>query len=404
MKKNEVNEKQVKVSRKDRFKKKKKSKIGVSSAPIFMTDQYGLINVTDRTFQFKNGDTNRLYKVTISEDTDKRNAFNVMRLYDIPFSIFYIKNSIYLMITIHGKDLDSVEEKFQEIEKHLFLNMKKNQISIDIIPFEERMRLIHICLINGLDKENINVTNYYENISGWKSEFLFQDHDGFEEKYLTGDREETFRMLYIRQEKTGMDALVHELERIAAIDVIRFDYEPVPDQAVGEFFRNNYMGCERELKAVSRNNPEIYDIYIGNVDDEDKRQFTMVGVSFLIHTQSVEEMCNVEKEIKFIMDRYECSYEYYYGLMKETFLGFIPFLSEGTKQLRLVQHGTQDIGFLAGKGKIKTEISEENSVSSYYVSEYKEEVPHQIEESYIVEDQEDSLLVKESDCVFDYIL
>lgn len=403
-KKEKVNEKHVKISRKDRFKKKKKSKIGASSAPIFMTDKYGLITVMDNgTFQFKNGDTNRLYKLTISEETDKRNAFNVMRNYDIPFSIFYIQDAIYLMMTIQGKDLDSAEENFQEIEKDLFLNMKKNQISIDIILFEERMRLIHKCLINGLDKENINVTNYYENISGWKSEFLFQDHDGFEEKYLTGDREETFRMLYIRKVQTGIDALIHDLAKVDTIDVIKFDYEPLADQAVGEFFRNNYMGCEKELKAVSRQNPEIYDIYIGSVDDEDKRQFTMSGISILLHMRSVEEMEDTEKKIKFIMDRYECRYEYYYGLMKEIFLGFIPFKSEATKQLRLVQHNKQDIGFLAGKGKINTEISQENIMRSYYVSEDKEESPQLIEESYI-EDKEDSLLVKESDSVFDYIL
>lgn len=392
----EIN-KVIKVSKKDFFKYKGKMVPKVYIVPGYIRKMYNLKEVCENgVFLYEENYANKLYFMDVGENVDKATAFKKLRGYDVDFSFYYFKDAEYLLVSVSAETINGAIESFDALENDLFSNMKISDVALENVNFQERMKIIHKGLVNGLNDVPLNVSDYIENVAGYKMDFMFEKYNSVYEDSVTTDTDTYFKMLFVRR-ANNLDAIVRELNKLSYVEEIKFDFEHIPDQAVVAFYENTYMGYDKEKKIIDKINPELYDILISNPNAEDKRLFTTCGMSVLLKLNSTEEELESISDIEKIFSDNKCMYEYYYGNLLSVYLSFIPFFSHGVKQNRLMQGEKCLVFFLAGKGKrTETNITFSNDYSLFAEKETF---------SYDnANNEEESDFEKEMASAFDYIV
>lgn len=390
-------EKPIKISKKDNFTLKEKK--GCLIAPSYIKKRYGLSEVTDDgIFCFADGTSNKLYRFEVGDKAEKKEAFQLLRGYDVFFTIFYMEDGDYIMLVVNEKTLQEVKESFNSLEKDFIPKLKNFDISLTEVNFQERMQIIHKCFVNGLEAESVSVSDYYTNPAGYKKDFLLEEYDVFYESFLATNTDDIFKMLFVRKNTDSLDMLMRELSELPYVCVCRNDFEPVPDKAVVAFIENTYMGYEKEKKQINKVNPELYDVMTSTVNAEDTKLFTSVGMSILLkfNKNNTDE---VMEEIKTIFQKHNCFYEYYFGNILNAYLSFVPFMTDAVRQERLMQGDKSLAFFLSGKGK---EDDADIDLSSYFNVDYEPEIED--EEAFTYDETEDSDESDEIMNIFDYII
>ena len=404
-----TNKKETRVSKKDKFQLKKRSKVEIYVAPKYLNQKYGLFEVTkEGLFLFKSNKANKLYSMKVGERCNKAEAFQILRNYDNDFSVFYTEKNDYLLITINESTMEAAKESFDTLEADMIVNLQKNDVSLKELSFQERMEIIHDFLTMGVLHEKVSVTDYLDNVLGYKADFFLNSYDVSEEEYLGTDSERVLDMLFIRKNMISLDNPMREIMELPFVKVCKFDYECIPDRAVAAFIENTYMGFDKEKKHINKVNPDLYDVLIGRETDEDKKLFTSIGLSILTENERGERTENL-KQIEHILERYSVSFEYYYGNMLNNFLSFVPFMSETVKQNRLQQAERSLAFFLAGKGK---KDEEDSSLTEFFQSETKyvedvnddDEPAFQYDDDIASEEVDDDFEIEETSKIFDYIV
>lgn len=392
----------AKVSKKDKFKPKGKGDVKIYTSPDYIKKRYKLKEVCETgIFFFEGNYANKLYHMEVGSNVDKQTAFKKLRGYDVDFSFYTYKSMEYLLITVSAQNMNEALESFGTLETDLFSSMKMSDISLENVDFQERMEIIHKGIVNGLEDAPINVTDYVENVVGYKKDFMFEKYDAVYEDNVTTDTDTFFKMLFVRKGNNSLDEIVRKLNELSFVEEIKFDFEHLPDQAVVSFFENTYMGYEKEKKIIDKVNPEFYDVLISHPNAEDKRLFTTCGISVLLKLNSAEEELEAVADIEEIFMDTECKYEYFYGDLLSVYLSFIPFYSHGVKQNRLMQGEKCLAYFLAGKGNRNQEKSDSLFENDYSLFEESEETEAF---SYESSDDGESAEEKEMASAFDYIV
>lgn len=341
-----------KLKRKDKFKRKR-GKVECSRTPSFLNTLYGVTAVTQSGIFQTVEDFSKVYKVVVdATKVDRHAAYMIMRNYDIVYRFYYIKNDVYMMIYLpaeKNKKMYDFDLEFTNLEKDMFAKLKQTGIYLSNVPFEERMKLIHDFIT---DKET-TVLDYYKNILSWKNDFEMKSFKTKENKQLlryADDSEEPDRiygMLFIKKvDSEYVQDLVEAVSNIDGVAELSFEFQAVADQAVGEFIRQNYLDCERELNKIG--DPDLLDVYRGKVTDEDKRRFCMTGIYILLKAETEVDYSAAEKALDFILKRFDAKYEYCYGDAKKMFIDFVPFTMKYTCQTRLNNNHDAEIYFLPG--------------------------------------------------------
>ena len=390
----------IKVSKKDFFKYKGKMVPKVYIVPGYIRKMYKLKEVCENgVFLYEENYANKLYFMDVGENVDKATAFKKLRGYDVDLSFYYFKDAEYLLVSVPAETINDAIESFDSLENDLFSNMKISDVALENVNFQERMKIIHKGLVNGLNDAPLNVSDYTENVAGYKMDFMFEKYNSVYEDSVTTDTDTYFKMIFVRK-ANNLDAIVRELNKLSYVEEIKFDFEHIPDQAVVAFYENTYMGYDKEKKIIDKINPELYDILISNPNAEDKRLFTTCGMSVLLKLNSTEEELESISDIEKIFSDNKCMYEYYYGNLLSVYLSFIPFFSHGVKQNRLMQGEKCLVFFLAGKGKLtETNITFSNDYSLFADKEDTEAFSYDD-----VNNEEESDFEKEMASAFDYIV
>ena len=390
----------IKVSKKDVFKYKGKTVPKVYIVPDYIRKMYKLKEVCENgVFMYAEDYANKLYIMDVGENVNKATAFKKLRGYDADFSFYYFKDAEYLLVSVSAETINEAIESFDSLENDLFSNMKISDVALENVNFQERMEIIHKGLVNGLNGTPLHVSDYIENVAGYKMDFMFDKYNSVYEDSVTTDTDTYFKMIFVRK-ANNLDAIVRELNKLSYVEEIKFDFEHIPDQAVVAFYENTYMGYDKEKKIIDKINPELYDILISNPNAEDKRLFTTCGMSVLLKLNSTEEELESISDIEKIFSDNKCMYEYYYGNLLSVYLSFIPFFSHGVKQNRLMQGEKCLVFFLAGKGKLtETNITFSNDYSLFADKEDTEAFSYDD-----ANNEEESDFEKEMASAFDYIV
>lgn len=272
-----------KVPRKDRFKLQKKKKYAISTAPAFINRKYGISEVSATgAFKTNNQIYSKLYTVTLDEFCKQHEAFSVLREYNIAFRIYYVDESIYMMLKIKEEKLESACEVIDKIEADMITKLAELGIKLVSVGANERFDIAYRYIKAGLTNKNINVGNYFEDIIEWMSDFELKEYIESDENAELEAETEHYKMLYLTRLPNQIEEFLVDLSNLEALREIMFDFEAVKDQAVARFVEMNYMGYENELSKLKKSNPEVYTIYTGDSTDRDTRHYCTCGISLLL--------------------------------------------------------------------------------------------------------------------------
>lgn len=324
----------LKVKSKDKFHYRK-GKAPYYTAPKFIQNNYGIKETFENgLFILNDGTYNKAYELIFRENADLKAAFKILRGYDLNFHI-YNGEKIHLLIEGAGdKDYVKMMEDMERLETDMAENLKNAGITLEKLDLEKRFFTTHAFLTKALGspEKALNVENYQTDVAAWMEDFLLKDADGVGEKQLLF-KDKTYCMYFLKADE-NIPEIIKKLKLLKKI-TIRTDFESVKDQAVGAFFRNNYMGYEKELKVIKEEDPELFEVYTSDTNNEDKKNFTSCGVSILVQTENEKELENIEGNFKEISEKYSCEIEKNYGLQKELFIGFTPFSKCNYSSVRL---------------------------------------------------------------------
>lgn len=393
--------KKTKISKKDLFRLNKKAKKGSFFAPGFLLANYSLTEVTDDgIFLFKQNIANKLYEISLSDYIDGEKAYGILRNLDAEFSTYYYSGRTYLLLSIQANNIAAAMESFSMIESEIFKNLARCSVELEALSFGERMALIHEMMVNGLEDKRVSISDYHTEASGYKEDFLLQEYDTLSEDFLKTNTETLFQIAYVRKLKKYPNDMLKEVLELPFVEVCKIGFECIPDKAVVSFIENTYMGFEKELKIINKNNPDLYDIFTSPKTAEDKKQFAMCGIMLLLKHEDSSSMEENYSTMASLFKKYDCSFELCFGNLLQQFLTFVPFQTDVAKQYRLMQGNMASSFFLAGKLNTETE-SEPIPFEKYDVRAVPQEIDKAFE--YTEEDLEPEEL-KEASSVFDYLI
>lgn len=354
----------LRVKKKDRFKIKK-GKVPYSIAPQFIQNGYGIKETFENGLFILNDCTyNKAYQITFKENADFNAAFKILRGYDVNFSIYNIKSSYLMIEGTVDKDLKKMLDDIEKLESDMNEKLKNTGVVLKNLDTEKRFCIAHNFLtgVLGHPERALNVENYQTNIEDWMEDFLLKEADGITENKL--QFENTCCCMYFLKAEENISEILKELSQIKNIS-IRIDFEAIKDQAVGAFFRENYMGYEKELKKIKEEDFELFEVYASDAINDDKKIFTSCGVSIMI-TEGEKELEYLEKLFHEISFKYNCSIEKNYGVQKELFIGFIPFSKCDFRSVRLYRSKNAENFFyptIAGSCGMSEEVIDHNETT-----------------------------------------
>lgn len=329
--------KKIKLKKKDKFAEVKKAMVPTYMAPDFLSKKYGIKQVLDSgIFMLKNQIYNKFYSVTCKDDVDKKKVFDVLRSYDFGYRFYYLKNDIYLLIQIScdEKQDASFEFDFDSIEKDLFKKLAGLGVSLDALNLEDRLRFIHQHIVKDKPNSNDNIMDYVHNVIAWKSDLELDGIQEYMNGLKIGDKE--YYLFYFNCFGSDITEMLQELSKIENVENIMIEHNGISDSALYDFFHNNFMGCENELRKLMKQDKGLYEV-LTDPTMRDSRSYSMIGINVL-YSVSSEEADTVKNKIQFIVDRYDAAIYYFTGEMASAFVNFVPLGEWKNSELRLVKN------------------------------------------------------------------
>lgn len=322
--------KNKKLKRKDRFKEIKKGVIPMSNTPAFLKKVWGTSVAADNgIFQSSNNLFDRMYKVKINDrKTSQQEIFNIFRNYDIRFKISYLDEDIYICFLFDKKSIEDVWVECDAVEKKLLLELNANGIELIPLNLQERLKTVHRFVT---EKEPM-IANYTDpaHILDWKEDLelsSFSENEGIMEH-----QSHKYIIFFISSFSDKTNNFIEELREQKIIKSIAYDISPVSDRAVKAFFDSNYMGCENILYNIKKNEPELYDVYT-NDSENDSRYFSLVSISFLCNIETTSEL----ERIKMLVDRYSLGIKFCHQNIVRYFKSFCCMCEWNYNQARCIK-------------------------------------------------------------------
>lgn len=337
--------KNKKLQKKDKFKDLKKKKYPISIAPAFIKRVYGISEICS-TGVFKGDGYTKLYKVKYGENISSKEAFRLIRDYNISFRIYYIEDDIYMMIKVKADDLEDAVALIDKIEQDMLPKVTSLGITLTSVISNDRFLIAHRMIKCGMENKNINVENYFEDIVEYKEDFEMAAFHAEENAELVGETEH-YKMFYLTKLPNQINEFLDELGEIDCMREIIFDFESVSDQAVSQFVKMNYMGIDGEVQKLKKSKPEVYKIYTGDITDKDTGYYTSCGFSVLLAKDKTESFEEELVKIESIMKKYSLKYFFYFEPEK-ALQEFIPFREMVVHQNRIYSSKAAENYFMSG--------------------------------------------------------
>lgn len=210
-------------------------------------------------------------------------------------------------------------------------------LGIDLTPvnLEDRLRHIHQFIIKDKPDSNSNIMDYVHNVAAWKPDFELDDFILNLDSLEAADK--SYRAFYFIRFGDDVTEMLQELHKIENIECIMVEQDGISDNYLYEFFSNNYMGCNNELRKLKKMDPKLYEI-LTDPAMRDTRSYSMVGINILYSVSGSDEIDTVKEKIKFIIDRYDAAVYDYSGMMAIGFLEFAPFGMWNVSESRVVKN------------------------------------------------------------------
>lgn len=325
--------------KKERFKRKN-GKVPYSIAPTFFKEHFEVKNVMENgIFIYEDNTSDKVYEVIEESVVDSNLEFEILRSYDVNFKIHILNNKKYLTLEFsEDKNFIDLDAVITRLETDMFAKLKSSGIVLKTINFEERMEIAHTFFVDGRINGTMNVMNYHDNVESWKEDFELQKTDTSSEKQIVLENGKIIKMFFIRKLDENINEVLESIKNIPDVNVIKIEAEAIKDQAVGAFFRANYMGYEVEMNKLKKEDPALWNVYAGDALDEDKRQFSSCGAYFILKADEEEKLQKDEKILNEISQKFNCEIEAIYGPEKAFYSGLIPFVKGRFKASRLYRN------------------------------------------------------------------
>lgn len=331
-----VKPKKVKVRKKDKFKAIKKAIVPVYIAPQFLEKKYSIKQVSESgVFVLENHLSNKLYTVNCQDMKDKQAVFDILRSYDFKYRFYYYETATHLLIQINTDENQDASFDFDAIEKDMFKKLAGLDIVLTPVNLEDRLRQIHQFIIKDKPNSNNNIMDYVHNVAAWKPDFELDDFILNFDSLEVADK--TYRAFYFIRFGDDVTEMLQELRKIENIECIMIEQDGISDNYLYEFFSNNYMGCNNELRKLKKMDPALYEI-LTDPAMRDTRSYSMVGINVLYSVSGSDEIDTVKEKIRFIIDRYDAAVYDYSGMMAVGFLEFAPFGVLNVSESRVVKN------------------------------------------------------------------
>lgn len=331
-----VKSKKVKVRKKDKFKAIKKAIVPVYIAPEFLEKKYSIKQVSESgVFVLENHLSNKLYTVNCQDMKDKQAVFDILRSYDFKYRFYYYETATHLLIQINTDGNQDALFDFDAIEKDMFKKLAGLDIVLTPVNLEDRLRQIHQFIIKDKPNSNNNIMDYVHNVAAWKPDFELDDFILNLDSLEVADK--TYRAFYFIRFGDDVTEMLQELRKIENIECIMIEQDGISDNYLYEFFSNNYMGCNNELRKLKKMDPALYEI-LTDPAMRDTRSYSMVGINVLYSVSGSDEIDTVKEKIRFIIDRYDAAVYDYSGMMAVGFLEFAPFGVLNVSESRVVKN------------------------------------------------------------------
>lgn len=331
-----VKSKKVKVRKKDKFKAIKKAIVPVYIAPQFLEKKYSIKQVSESgVFVLENHLSNKLYTVNCQDMKDKQAVFDILRSYDFKYRFYYYETATHLLIQINTDENQDALFDFDSIEKDMFKKLAGLDIVLTPVNLEDRLRQIHQFIIKDKPNSNNNIMDYVHNVAAWKPDFELDDFILNLDSLEVADK--TYRAFYFIRFGDDVTEMLQELRKIENIECIMIEQDGISDNYLYEFFSNNYMGCNNELRKLKKMDPALYEI-LTDPAMRDTRSYSMVGINVLYSVSGSDEIDTVKEKIRFIIDRYDAAVYDYSGMMAVGFLEFAPFGVLNVSESRVVKN------------------------------------------------------------------
>ena len=333
-----VRPKKVKVRRKDKFKAIKKAIVPAYIAPQFIEKKYGIKRVSESgVFVLEEHLANKFYTVNCQDMKDKQAVFDVLRSYDFQYRFYYYKTDTYLLIQINTDENQDASFDFDAIEKAMFDKLAGLGIDLTPVNLEDRLRHIHQFIIKDKPDSNNNIMDYVHNVAAWKLDFELDDFVLNMDSLEVADK--AYRAFYFIRFGDDVTEMLQELYKIENVECIMVEQDGISDSYLFEFFNNNYMGCNNELRKLKKTDPALNEI-LTDPAMRDTRSYSMVGINVLYSVvgSGSDEIDTVKEKIKFIIDRYDAAVYDYSGMMAAGFLEFAPFGIWNVSESRIVKN------------------------------------------------------------------
>ncbi len=331
-----VRPKKVKVRKKDKFKAIKKAIVPAYIAPQFLEKKYGIKQVSESgVFVLEDHLSNKLYTVSCKNLKDKQAVFDILRDYDFKYRFYYYKTDTYLLIQINTDENQDASFDFDAIEKDMFKKLAGLGIDLTPVNLEDRLRHIHQFIIKDKPDSNNNIMDYVHNVAAWKLDFELDDFILNLDCLEVADK--AYQAFYFIRFGDDVTEMLQELHKIENIECIMVEQDGISDNYLFEFFSNNYMGCNNELRRLKKTDPKLYEI-LTDPAMRDTRSYSMVSINVLYSVFSSDEIDTVKEKIKFIIDRYDAAVYEYSGMMAAGFLEFAPFGMWNVSESRVVKN------------------------------------------------------------------
>jgi hypothetical protein len=323
------------MTKKIKFKRqKKKNGEAAYICPDFLKKSDGIEKIDENgVFFLSDGSINRVYKVSYTEN--RTDIYKFMRLYGCDFRIYHTDGNIYMVMYMKAEGEDIYDE-LHRVECDFMEKLDGYGIRTEALSLDERLRLVHKCVLRHSSDSNSNIMNYTDSAGTWKNDFLMSEYeeDNMDLKNAAGGR---YKMFYLKQlPLQHVQELIQDLKKFDFVETVFVQLDSVSDEEIQLFFNANYMGCGSVLHRLERRDKKLYEILNGSMAD-DTRSYTMAGISFMVYTAPEEDDRKIMEQIDFTIKRYDSFYEKYSLYAKQNFRDFIPFGIRRQNQTRIVE-------------------------------------------------------------------
>lgn len=329
-----IKTKNVKIRRKHRFKPIKKAIVPAYTAPQFLEKCCGIKQVSESgVFVLENHLSNKLYLVNCEDMKDKQAVFEVLRSYDFQYRFYYYETDVYLLIQIHTDENQDASFDFDAIEKAILKKLTELGVQLNPIALEDRLRNVHKFISKYNKNPNNNIMDYVNNVAAWKPDFDLESFVLYLDRLENNDK--TYYAFYFVRFGDDISEMLCELKKIKNIECVMIEHDGISDNYLYEFFNNNFIGCNNELRKLKKTDPQLYEIFTDSAM-RDTRSYSMVGINMLYSVPNVsasegnnedivEDIKAVKEKIQFIIDRYDAAVYDCSGMMADSFWEFVPF-------------------------------------------------------------------------------